>query len=332
METRDHILNSDSKVLVSGAAGMVGSGVVRALQRRGIGEILAPSRSEMDISNEAMTRDYLKHHKPDWVVIASALVGGIGDNAARPADYLTENLAIALSGIRQAYLAGVQHLLYLGSICIYPQLAPTPIKEESLMTGLLEPTNDGYAYAKIAGIMLCDSYNRQYGTDYRNLMPTNLYGFNDNFRPEQSHVLPALLLRIHQTMERGDKVMELWGDGSPQREFLHVDDLASACCTMMETSKEAWLKATDNGAIKTLNAGTSTPISIRDLADTIADVTGFEGTFSFNTSKPNGAPLRGMDCSRLYSLGWQPEVDLRDGIAQTWEWFQKALKDGSLRV
>ena len=306
-----------SRIFVAGHNGMVGSAIVRALG----GDAITADRRACDLRDAASTRAFLAREKPEVVYLAAAKVGGIMANNTLPADFIADNLAIALNVIDAAWRAGVQRLLFLGSSCIYPRLAEQPMREEALLTGALEPTNEPYAIAKIAGIKLCESYNRQYGTDFRSVMPTNLYGAGDNFDANGSHVIPALMRRFHEAKESRASEVVVWGSGTPRREFLHVDDLARACVFVEELPKERYRSVTQERCSH-LNVGVGEDLSIAELARLIADVVGFEGRIAFDATKPDGAPRKLLDVSRLHSLGWRAQVGLREGLAETYAWFR----------
>ena len=312
------------KIYVAGHRGMVGGAILRQLQARNEAgakiEIVTRTSVELDLTNQAAVRDFMQSEKPDQVILAAAKVGGIVANNSYPAQFIYENLMIECNVIHQAFDAGVTKLLQLGSSCIYPKLADQPMQEDALLTGTLEPTNEPYAIAKIAGIKLCESYNRQYGTDYRSVMPTNLYGPGDNFHPENSHVLPAMIRRFHQAVLSDAQEVVLWGSGTPRREFLHVDDMAAAALFILDLPKESYQRETQD-MLSHINVGSGTDISIHDLAQAVAQITGFTGKLSFDTSKPDGAPRKLMDVSRLSRLGWTHAVDLEDGIKSTYQWF-----------
>jgi GDP-L-fucose synthase len=301
----------DAPVLVAGARGMVGSALVRRLKAGGYTRVLAPLRAELDLLDANSTRDYLEREKPAYVFIAAAKVGGIQANNTFRAQFLHENLAIADNLVDGAHRSGVQRLMFLGSSCIYPKLAPQPIPESALLTGPLEPTNEPYAIAKIAGIKLCESYNVQFGRQYVSVMPTNLYGPNDNYDLQTSHVLPALIRKAHEAKRRGDAEYVVWGSGSPMREFLYVDDLADACVHLMASGYDGPL----------VNIGTGKDVTIRELAETVMSVVGFQGRIVFDASKPDGTPRKLLDVSRLHDLGWRHRVELREGIALAYEDF-----------
>lgn len=308
------------KIYVAGHRGMVGGAIARQLKQRDGVKLITRTSRELDLTDQAMVRDFMQSERPDAVILAAAKVGGIIANNTYPADFIYENLMIQSNVIHQAYRAGVMDLLQLGSSCIYPRIAKQPMRESALLTGTLEPTNEPYAIAKIAGIKLCESYNRQYGTNYRSVMPTNLYGPGDNFHPENSHVLPALIRRFHEATLNGSDEVVIWGSGKPMREFLYVDDMATASLFVMDLDAETYLRETEP-MLSHINVGSGTDVTIRELAQTVAKVTGFQGRLSFDASKPDGAPRKLMDVSRLASLGWQSTVGLEAGIAKTYAWF-----------
>ncbi len=311
---------SISRIFVAGHRGMVGSALVRRLEKKGGCEIITRTRSELDLTDQAAVRRFFDTVPVDQVYLGAAKVGGIHANNTFPAEFIYENLMVEVNVIHAAHLAGVQRLIFLGSSCIYPKHAPQPIPEEALLTGLLEPTNEPYGIAKIAGIKLCESYNRQYGRDYRSVMPTNLYGPNDNFHPENSHVIPALLRRFHEAVQRGDTEVKVWGSGTPRREFLHVDDMADACVHVMALN-EATLQAHTRPMLSHINVGSGTDCTIRELAETVAGVVGFKGRLVFDTTKPDGTPRKLLDTGRLRALGWQPTIGLKAGMIGTYAWF-----------
>jgi GDP-L-fucose synthase len=316
-----------TKIFVAGHNGMVGSAIVRALTARGHdpARILTRSRSEVDLLSASEVRDFFAEEQPDQVYLAAAKVGGIHANNTYPAEFIHDNLAIATNVIHAAHLHDVPKLLFLGSSCIYPRNAPQPMREDALLTGPLEPTNEPYAVAKIAGIKLCESYHRQYGRDYRSVMPTNLYGPNDNYHPENSHVVPALLRRFHEAVQQNAPEVVIWGTGTPKREFLHVDDMAEACVHVMELP-EATYRAATKPMLSHINVGTGEDCSIRELAETIARVTGYQGRLTFDATKPDGMPRKLLDISLIRSLGWQPRIALEDGLTDAYQWFtQHAL-------
>jgi GDP-L-fucose synthase len=317
------------KTYVAGHRGMVGGAILRKLEVRGI-ETITRTHAELDLTNQAAVRDFMRSEKPDRVILAAAKVGGIHANNNYPAEFIYDNLMIEANVIHQAYAAGVQRLLFLGSSCIYPKMATQPMREDALLTGTLEPTNEPYAIAKIAGIKLCESYNRQYGTDYRSVMPTNLYGPGDNFHAQNSHVLPALIRRFHEAVRDGVEEVVIWGTGTPMREFLHVDDMADASLFVADLAREVYERVTDP-MLCLLNVGTGSDVTIRELAEMVARVTGFEGKISFDTNKPDGTPRKLLDVSRLAQLGWRAQIALEDGISGTYDWFLAQTEEG-LRI
>ncbi len=307
-------------IFVAGHNGMVGSAIVRRLKKQPGVTVITRSRSKLNLLDQTAVANFFESNDIDQVYLAAAKVGGIIANNTYPAEFIYENLMIQNNIIHSAHLAAVNDLLFLGSSCIYPKLAEQPMQESALLTGTLEPTNEPYAIAKIAGIKMCESYNRQYGRNYRSVMPTNLYGENDNFHPENSHVIPALLRRFHEAKLAGDEKVIAWGSGKPMREFLHVDDMAAASIHVMNLSNDAYNSNTQE-MLSHINVGTGVDCTIRELVETVAKVVGFKGEIEFDTLKPDGAPRKLMDVSRLKSLGWQYEISLKDGLAQTYEWF-----------
>lgn len=307
------------KVFVSGHNGLAGSAIVRQLEAKTERIIISASRSDLDLTNQAQVADFFAHHKIDQIYLAAGKVGGIHANNVYPAEFIYENLMIEANIIHAAHMAGVQKLLFLGSSCIYPKLAEQPMREAALLTGALEPTNEPYAIAKIAGIKLCESYNRQYGRDYRSVMPTNLYGPGDNFHPENSHVIPALLMRFHEAAQTGQKEITVWGTGKPKREFMHVDDMAAACVHVMEL-EPAIYQAHTTPTLSHINVGTGEDCSIAELAHILARVTGFAGQIRFDADKPDGTPRKLLDVTRLKALGWQAAISLEDGLRSTYQW------------
>lgn len=309
-----------SGIFVAGHRGMVGSALVRNLLHQGKANIITASHAELDLTNQAQVQAFFASHAIGQVYLAAAKVGGIHANNTYPAEFIYQNLMMEANIIHAAHSNGVQKLLFLGSSCIYPKHAPQPMREEALLTGVLEATNEPYAIAKIAGIKLCESYNRQYGRDYRSVMPTNLYGPNDNFHPENSHVIPALLCRFHEAVQRGDDVVTVWGSGQPMREFLHVDDMAAASVFVMNLD-DATYQAHTRPMLSHINVGTGVDCTIRELAETVARVTGFKGRLVFDASKPDGTPRKLLDVSRLKSLGWQAAIQLEEGLRDAYGWF-----------
>lgn len=305
-------MEKNSQIFVAGHRGLVGSAIVRALQAAGYANLITKTRSELNLLDHRAVAEFFAAEKPKYVFLAAAKVGGILANKERPAEFIYQNLQIQNNIIESAYRSGVTKLLFLGSSCIYPRFAEQPITEDSLLTGPLEPTNEAYAIAKIAGIMMCQSYNKQYSTNFISLMPTNLYGPNDNFDLQSSHVLPALIRKFHEAKETNARSVTLWGTGSPMREFLHVDDLADAALFLMNNY--------DNGAI--VNVGTGEDVTIRELATMIKETVGFEGAIEWDTKKPDGTPRKLLDVSKLHSLGWKHAIDLPTGIRSTYEWYR----------
>lgn len=301
-------MNTDAKIFVAGHRGMVGSAIVRNLQEKGYGQILTRTHEELDLLDQRSVYAFLEEQRPDYVFIAAAKVGGIYANNLYRAQFIHENLLIEANLIHGAYLAGVQRLTFLGSSCIYPRDCPQPIREDYLLTGPLEPTNEPYAIAKIAGIKLCENYNRQYGTQYVAVMPTNLYGPNDNYDLERSHVLPALIRKAHEAKQNRESELVVWGSGKPMREFLYVEDLGAACVFVMEEGISEGF----------YNVGTGVDITIRQLAEIVMDVVGFKGNIKFDALKPDGTPRKLLDVSRMHALGWRAKVELREGIAMAY--------------
>ena len=310
----------DDKIYVAGHSGLVGSAIVRNLQSKKFNNLLTISHSKLDLTNQSMVSDFFQKEKPDYVIIAAAKVGGIAANNNFPADFIYDNIMIQTNIINAAFKFHVKKLLFLGSTCIYPKLAEQPIKESALLTGLLEKTNEPYAIAKISGIKLCESYNKQYGTDFRSLMPTNLYGENDNFHPENSHVIPALIRRFHEAKINNYDEVIIWGDGTPMREFLYVDDMADASIFVLSLSKEKYYSVLSPSQTH-INAGTSTDISILELSETLKSITGFKGKIVFDPSKPNGTPRKVVDSSKLSEMGWSHKINLLEGLEKTYKWF-----------
>lgn len=310
----------NQNIFVAGHRGMVGSSIVRRLQALGYTRIVTAGRDTLNLLDQQAVQAFFQEHKIDQVYLAAAKVGGIQANNTYPADFIYENLMIQANIIQAAHLNDVHKLLFLGSSCIYPKHAEQPMREEALLTGTLEPTNEPYAIAKIAGIKLCESYNRQHGRDYRSVMPTNLYGPHDNYHPQNSHVIPALLRRFHEAVQRGDEELVIWGTGTPMREFLHVDDMAAASIHVMELDGATY-QANTQPMLSHINVGTGVDCTIGQLAQTIAEVTGFTGKLTFDTSKPDGAPRKLMDVSRLRSLGWQASISLEDGLKDAYDWY-----------
>jgi len=312
------------RIFVAGHQGMVGSALVRQLEKDPAVEIVSRTRQQLDLSDQRGVADFFAQERIDEVYLGAAKVGGIHANDTYPAEFIYDNLMVECNVVHQAWKSGVQKLLFLGSSCIYPRLASQPMNESELMHGALEPTNEPYALAKIAGIKLCESYNRQYGTDYRSVMPTNLYGPNDNYHPENSHVIPALLRRFHEAKMAGADHIAIWGTGRALREFLHVDDMANASITVMNLPLEQYSDIT-TPRLSHINVGSGMDCSIADLVATIAEVTGFEGEVRYDTTKPDGAPRKLMDNSKLKSIGWSPKIGLQEGLADTYRWYVEHL-------
>ena len=307
-------MDSESKIFVAGHNGLVGSAIVRNLESKGFTNIITMDRAKLDLTKLHDVQMFFAVEQPEYVFLAAAKVGGIGANAEYPADFIYENLMIQTNVISSAAKHGVKKLLFLGSSCIYPKFAKQPITEDQLLTGALEGSNDAYAIAKIAGIRMCRAYRQQYGFNAISLMPTNLYGPNDNFDHNSSHVLPALMSKFHGSLEKSKHwIVKLWGDGSPKREFLHVDDLAEACYTCMQ----------DYEGEEHINVGTGEDVTIKELAETIVDVVGYENDYEWDTSKPNGTPRKVLNVDKIKSLGWEPKISLREGIESTYEWFKE---------
>ena len=308
-------MEKNSKIFVAGHRGMVGSAIVRELQRQGYNNIVTRTHAELDLTRQEAVEAFFAAEKPEYVFLAAAKVGGIAANNAAPADFMYMNMTLEMNVIHAAWKNGVKKLEFLGSSCIYPRLAPQPMKEDCLLTSALEPTNEAYALAKISGLKYCESLNRQYGTDYISVMPTNLYGPNDNYHPEHSHVLPAMIRRFHEAKEQGLPEVVCWGDGSALREFLYVDDLAELCVFLMN----------HYSGNETVNAGTGKELTIRELAETVAEVVGYKGTIHWDASRPNGTPRKLLDVSKATRLGWTYKTELKDGIRMAYEDFKQSL-------
>ena len=311
-------MERNSRIFVAGHRGLVGSALVRALHAQGYDNLVLKTRQEVDLSNQRQVRSFFQRERPEYVFLAAAKVGGIMANSTAPADFIRDNLFIGSNVIDAAYRNGAKKLLFLGSSCIYPKHAPQPISEDCLLTGPLEPTNEWYAIAKIAGLKMCAAYKRQYGFNAISVMPTNLYGPQDNFDPHGSHVIPGLMRRFHEAVATGAGQVTVWGDGTPLREFLHVDDLADACLHLMRVYDEE----------QTINVGAGVEMSIRELAECIAETVGFKGDIVFDTSKPNGTPRKLLDSSRLKNTGWQPKVDFKEGLAATYRCYRAKEAQG----
>ena len=319
-------MRKSASIFVAGHRGLVGSAIVRRLHTLGYDNLLLRTRAEVDLEDIAATRAFFERERPSHVFLAAAKVGGIGANSTYPADFIRDNLLVQISVIEAARATGVEKLVFLGSSCIYPKFAEQPIREESLLTGELEPTNEAYAVAKIAGIVMCQSYNRQYGTRFMSIMPTNLYGEGDNFDRHGSHVLPALIRRVHEAKVAGDSEVVVWGTGTPRREFLHVDDMAAASVHLMEVWGEGGAGGSIVGGANAINeivnVGYGDDVSIGELAGLVKEVVGFQGALTFDVGKPDGTPRKLLDSSRLLATGWHPEVGLKNGIEQTYAWFR----------
>jgi len=308
------------KIYIAGHRGLVGSAIVRQLESRGFTNLLMRTHKELDLTNQAQVQSFFKQEKPDYVILAAGKVGGIHANNTYPADFIYQNMMIEANVINAAYENKVKRLLFLGSTCIYPKEVEQPMREDALLTDVLEPTNEPYALAKIAGIKLCESYNRQYGTDFRSVMPTNLYGINDNFHPENSHVIPALMRRFHEAKVSNDAEVIVWGTGNAMREFLYVDDMAEASLFVLELDEETY-QANTKSMLSHINVGTGKDVTIREMAETMKKVVGFKGELSFDTTRPDGAPRKLIDVSRLSNMGWNYSVNLKDGLSKTYKWY-----------
>jgi GDP-L-fucose synthase len=329
-------MDKAAKIYIAGHSGLVGSALMRALQVRGHTNLLTCTHAELDLTDQAATAAFFASEKPDYVFLAAARVGGIVANNSYPAEFIRDNLAIQTNIIHAAWQNKVKRLLFLGSSCIYPKLAPQPLKEESLLTGPLEPTNRPYALAKIAGIEMCWSYNRRYGTQYLAVMPTNLYGPGDNYHPENSHVIPALIRKFHEGKQSNAPAVSVWGTGTPRREFMYGDDMADACLYLMNLPDEPYQSLLGSDEAKTgifmppvVNIGVGTDLTIKELAETIKDIVGYAGRIEFDATKPDGTPRKLMDVSRLHALGWQAKTAFRDGLALSYEDFQKVRAGGT---
>lgn len=317
------------RIYVAGHRGMVGGAIVRQLRARGDADLITRTSVELDLTDQRAVADFMQTEKPEVVILAAAKVGGIIANNTYPAQFIYENLMIECNVIHQAYAAGVTRVLQLGSSCIYPRAAAQPMAEDALLTGALEPTNEPYAIAKIAGIKLCESYNRQYGTDYRSVMPTNLYGPGDNFHPENSHVLPAMIRRFHEAAQNGADEVVIWGSGTPMREFLHVDDMAAASLFVLDLDRATYDAETEP-MLSHINVGTGVDVTILELAQMVAAATGFAGKITCDASKPDGAPRKLMNVSRLARMGWRAQTPLADGLTQTYAWYLEQLASGAV--
>ena len=319
-------LQKNDKIYVAGHRGLVGSAIVRRLKQSGFSNLLLRSHDELDLINQRAVQAFFKLEKPDYVILAAAKVGGIHANNTFPADFIYQNMMIEANVINSAYESNVKRLLFLGSTCIYPRAVEQPMREDALLTGVLEPTNEPYALAKIAGIKLCESYNRQHDTDFRSLMPTSLYGLNDNFHPQNSHVIPALMQRFHKAKVHNDSKVTVWGTGNAMREFLYVDDMAEASLFLLNLDKTTYVSNTDP-MLSHINIGTGVDVTTRELAETMKKVIGFEGNLIFDTDKPDGAPRKLIDVSRLTSMGWKYSTPLMTGLTETYKWYLEQLTE-----
>jgi GDP-L-fucose synthase len=318
-------MNLSDKIYIAGHRGLVGSAIVRQLELRGFTNLLMRTHKELDLANQAQVQNFFTQEQPDYVILAAAKVGGIHANNTYPADFIYQNMMIEANVINSAYESKVKRLLFLGSTCIYPKAVEQPMREGALLTDVLEPTNEPYALAKIAGIKLCESYNRQHGTDFRSVMPTNLYGINDNFHPENSHVIPALMQRFHQAKVNNNDEVVVWGTGNAMREFLYVDDMAQASLFVLELDEQAY-KANTQPMLSHINVGTGKDTTIREMAETMKQVVGYEGKLTFDTTKPDGAPRKLIDITRLKRMGWGYSVDLKEGLKKTYAWYLEGCK------
>ena len=318
-------LTPDSRIFVAGHRGMVGAAIVRQLKLNGFDKVVSRTHAELDLISQAAVRDFFETEKIDCVILAAAKVGGIHANNEYPAEFIYQNLMIEANVIHEAYRAGIQRILFLGSSCIYPKFAEQPMSEAALLTGELESTNEPYAIAKIAGIKMCESYNRQYGTDYRSIMPTNLYGPGDNFHPQNSHVIPALMRRFHDAKLAKKPVVTIWGTGRPKREFLHVDDLASASIYLLLLDKASYNQES-SPMLSHVNVGTGEDVTIRELAELIAGAVGYEGKLDFDDTKPDGTPRKLLDVSRINKLGWSAKIPLQQGLGDVYSWFSSSAR------
>ena len=313
-------MDLNDKIYIAGHRGLVGSAIVRQLKQRGFSNLIMRTHKELDLTNQAQVQDFFQQEKPDYVILAAAKVGGIHANNTYPADFIYQNMMIEANVINSAYENKVKRLLFLGSTCIYPKAVEQPMREDALLTGVLESTNEPYALAKIAGIKLCESYNRQYGADFRSVMPTNLYGINDNFHPENSHVIPALMQRFHQSKVDNNAEVVVWGTGNAMREFLYVDDMAQASLFVLELDKQTY-KANSQPMLSHINVGTGKDLSIREMAETMKQVVGYKGMITFDVTKPDGAPRKLINITRLKRMGWEYSVDLKEGLKKTYAWY-----------
>ena len=315
-------MNLNDKIYIAGHSGLVGSAIVRQLEERGFTSLLMRTHKELDLTNQVQVQIFFEQEKPDYVILAAAKVGGIHANNTYPADFIYQNIMIEANVINSAYKNKVRRLLFLGSTCIYPKAVKQPMREDALLTGVLEPTNEPYALAKIAGIKLCESYNRQYGTDFRSVMPTNLYGINDNFHPENSHVIPALMRRFHEAKVNNDAEVTVWGTGKAMREFLYVDDMAEASLFVLEIDEKTY-QANTKSMLSHINVGTGKDVTIKEMAETMKQVVGYEGNLTFDATKPGGSPRKLIDVSRLSNMDWKYDIDLEEGLKKTYRWYLK---------
>ena len=313
-------MNLNDKIYIAGHRGLVGSSIVRQLESRGFTNLLMRTHKELDLTSQAQVQNFFQQEKPDYVILAAAKVGGIHANNTYPADFIYQNMMIEANVINSAYESEVKRLLFLGSTCIYPKEVEQPMREDALLTNVLEPTNEPYALAKIAGIKLCESYNRQHGTDFRSVMPTNLYGINDNFHPENSHVIPALMRRFHEAKVNNDSEVVVWGTGNAMREFLYVDDMAQASLFVLELDKQTY-KANTQPMLSHINVGTGKDVTIREIAEIMKQVIGYKGKLTFDISKPDGAKRKLIDITRLKNMGWKYSVDLKTGLGKVYGWY-----------
>ena len=314
------MLDKNAKIYIAGHRGMVGTAIAKQLSAAGYHNLVMRTHTQLDLTDQAAVRGFIQEEKPKQIILAAAKVGGIHANNTYPAEFIYQNLMMEANIIHQAWVVGCQHLLFLGSSCIYPKLAPQPIVENALCTGVLEATNEPYAIAKIAGIKLCESYNRQYGTDYRSVMPTNLYGQNDNFHLDNSHVIPAMIRKFHDAKTTKSPTVTLWGSGTAKREFLHVDDMAAACLHVIGQAKQQY-QSTSQPMLSHLNVGTGVDVTIKELAETIQHIVDYQGEIIWDSSKPDGAPRKLMDVSKINALGWQAKITLPEGLVDTYKWF-----------
>ena len=308
------------KIYIAGHRGLVGSAIVRQLEKRGFTNLLMRTHKELNLTNQAQVQSFFQQEKPDYVILAAAKVGGIHANNTYPADFIYQNMMIEVNVINSAYESKVKRLLFLGSTCIYPKAVEQPMREDALLTDVLEPTNEPYALAKIAGIKLCESYNRQHGTDFRSVMPTNLYGINDNFHLENSHVIPALMRRFHEAKINNGSEVVVWGTGNALREFLYVDDMAEASLFVLESDKQTYQDNT-KPMLSHINVGTGKEVTIKEMAETMKQVVGYKGQLAFDGTKPEGPPRKVIDVTRLENMGWRYGVDLKDGLSKTYKWY-----------